>query len=88
MAKKGSQPENRYSNVCFEEALAKLEIIVKQLENGDLALEEALTAFAEGVELSQVCLSKLNAAEAAVDKILRQEKGAVVEAPLVLGGEE
>ncbi|HMM21274.1 MAG TPA: exodeoxyribonuclease VII small subunit [Selenomonadales bacterium] len=63
-------------------------MIVKELENGDLALEEALARFAEGVELSQVCLSQLNRAETTLDKILREEKGQLVEQPLVLGEEE
>lgn len=83
MAKKG-----RAQDVCFEEALGKLEVIVKELEKGELPLEEALARFAEGVGLSQVCLAKLGAAEQAIDKILREEKGEVVASPLAIPEEE
>lgn len=87
MKKKGSsrnQSDNAIINVSFEDALGKLEVIVKELEKGDLPLEEALERFADGVTLSQVCLAKLNAAEREIDKILREEKGEIVEYPLEL----
>jgi exodeoxyribonuclease VII small subunit len=86
MAKKSDQHKNDNSplNVCFEEALGKLEVIVKDLEKGDLPLEEALEKFAEGVTLSKICLSKLNNAEREIDKILREEKGKIIEYPLEL----
>ncbi|MBP2653010.1 MAG: Exodeoxyribonuclease 7 small subunit [Firmicutes bacterium] len=72
------------TSVAFEEALAKLELIVKELENGDLALEEALDRFAEGMKLSQICLARLNNADRVIDKILREEKKTIVEYPLEL----
>ena len=40
----------------FEEALAELEAIVKQLE-GDIPLDEAVKAFEKGIELSKISLS-------------------------------
>ena len=89
MTKKAAgQQASQTNSVCFEEALGKLELIVKELEGGELPLEEALTRFAAGVELSQVCLEKLNRAETAIDKIIREDKGRLVEQPLVLGEEE
>jgi exodeoxyribonuclease VII small subunit len=39
----------------FEDSLKKLESIVDQLEKGDLALEESLKLFEEGVGLSAAC---------------------------------
>jgi exodeoxyribonuclease VII small subunit len=69
-------------DVCFEDALGKLELIVKELEKGELPLEEVLARFAEGVGLSKLCLTRLNAAEQAIDKILREEKGQLAEYPL------
>ncbi len=83
MAKKA-----RAQDVCFEDALGKLETIVKELEKGELPLEEALGKFAEGVGLSQVCLVKLSTAEQAVDKIIREEKGQLAEYPLKIQEEE
>src|SRR5439155_1094411 len=47
----------------FEEALARLETIVKSLENGDLPLEESLRLFEEGVSLTRLCAAKLEEAQ-------------------------
>ena len=44
----------------FEESLAKLEQITKELEEGDLSLEESLKYFDEGVKLAEQCNNKLN----------------------------
>lgn len=73
---------DKSTDVCFEAALGKLELIVKELEKGDLPLEESLARFAEGVGLSKICLSKLSAAENEIDKILREEHGRILEQPL------
>jgi exodeoxyribonuclease VII small subunit len=43
----------------FEDALARLETIVGQLEKGDLPMEESLKIFEEGVRLSKNCLKML-----------------------------
>ncbi|BBB92921.1 MAG TPA: exodeoxyribonuclease VII small subunit [Methylomusa anaerophila] len=72
------------NNVCFEEALGKLELIVKQLETGDLALEESLAVFSEGISLSKICLDKLNAVETQIDLILQEEQGRLLTRPLQL----
>ncbi|MBP2634188.1 MAG: xseB [Firmicutes bacterium] len=79
-----SRANSKQKNVCFEEALGKLEVIVKQLEDAELPLEEALDKFGEGIANAKLCLEKLNAAEAQVDKILQQEQGRLVEQPLNL----
>ncbi|STO07888.1 Exodeoxyribonuclease 7 small subunit [Exiguobacterium aurantiacum] len=63
MAKKQEQQ-------TFEAALARLEEIVAQLEAGDVALEEAMTLYEEGVRLSALCQAKLAAAEKKMDEIL------------------
>ncbi|MCE5285749.1 MAG: exodeoxyribonuclease VII small subunit [Pelosinus sp.] len=76
--------KNKNSALSFEEALLNLETIVKGLEKGDLPLEESLAQFSDGVELSQLCLAKLNAAEQHIDKILQMEQGELVEKPLEL----
>lgn len=72
----------------FEEELNKLELIVKQLERGELPLEEALDRFAEGMKLSQLCLNKLDKAEKNIDKIIQSQQGKIVEKPLTLLEEE
>ncbi|MEN6412553.1 MAG: exodeoxyribonuclease VII small subunit [Veillonellales bacterium] len=74
-------PENK-NELSFETALAQLEDIVKQLEQGELPLEDSLAQFSEGVELSQVCIHKLNAAEKQIDKIIQERQGKIIEKPL------
>jgi exodeoxyribonuclease VII small subunit len=83
-AKKKENPDE----ICFEDAIEKLENIVKQLERGELSLEESLGNFAEGVNLSKVCLHKLNYAQQQVDKILLEEQGKIIEKPLLLQEDE
>ena len=56
----------------FEEALEKLEEIVRRMEAGELTLEESLKAFEEGIKLSRLCAKKLDEAERRVDLLLRQ----------------
>lgn len=72
------------NELLFEEALQKLEDIVKQLEKGELSLDESLARFSEGVLLSKVCLTRLNNAEQQIDTILHEEEGIMVEKPLPL----
>ena len=74
--------------ICFEKALENLEAIVKQLEKGELPLDESLANFAQGINLSKICLNKLNYAETQIDKILFEEKGKVIEKPLDLQEED
>lgn len=54
----------------FEEAIADLEVIVKQLETGEVPLEEALEQFKKGMELSKACQETLTNAEETLTKIM------------------
>ena len=47
----------------FEEALARLELIVARLEQGEVPLEEALGLFEEGTALMKQCSTALDKAE-------------------------
>lgn len=51
----------------FESAIAELEKLVKQLEEGDLALEKSLQLFERGVELSRYCHDQLSAAQKRIE---------------------
>jgi len=59
----------------FEDSLKQLETIVNQLEKGDLALEESMKLFEEGVRLSTACKEELDAAEGKVQVLLKQRDG-------------
>ena len=63
----------------FESAIAELETIVKQLEEGDLALEKSLALFERGVTLSRFCHARLEEAERRVD--ILNERGEIKAAP-------
>lgn len=54
----------------FEKKLSRLEEIVQKMEKGDLALEESLKLFEEGVKLSRECHSRLNEAESKVQLLM------------------
>lgn len=60
--------------IKFEDALARLETIVNELEKGDLPLNDSLKIFEEGIKLSKTCLKMLDDAERKVE-ILVQETG-------------
>ena len=47
----------------FESALAELEAIVQNMENGQMSLEQSLSAYQRGMELLKACQSTLAAAE-------------------------
>ncbi|MHA6259533.1 exodeoxyribonuclease VII small subunit [Sporosarcina sp. CAU 1771] len=47
----------------FEEAMQNLEKVVQQLETGDVPLEDAITLYKKGMELSAYCHGKLQDAE-------------------------
>lgn len=57
-------------NLTFEAALVRLEEIVTQLDQGDLALEAALSLFEEGSKLKELLETKLTEAEATVEQLL------------------
>jgi exodeoxyribonuclease VII small subunit len=59
-------PAKKTAEQTFEQALARLEQIVAELERGDPSLEEALALFEEGTKLKGLCAQRL---EVAAEKI-------------------
>jgi exodeoxyribonuclease VII small subunit len=57
----------------FEECLQRLELIVKDMECGDLPLEQSLKLFEEGIALSASCKKELDDAEAKVEILLKNQ---------------
>lgn len=49
--------------LTYEQAMEALELVVRQLDNGELPLEDAITSFQNGLEYIKVCQEKLTAAE-------------------------
>lgn len=59
----------------FEQAMARLEAIVAELEKGDLSLDESLKIFEEGVRLSKHCLKVLEEAERKIEVLVQDKNG-------------
>ncbi len=62
-------------NNTFEASLMDLEKIVRELEQGDLSLEESLKLFEDGVKLSRECQERLNQAERRIEILLKDSDG-------------
>jgi exodeoxyribonuclease VII small subunit len=59
--------------LSFEEAMSKLEQIVDKLEEGDVPLEEAISFYKEGMELSMLCHDKLKSVEEQLTQIITED---------------
>ena len=57
-------------DVKFEDNLAELENIVRKLESGDVALEDAIAEFQKGMKISETLKKTLNEAEETLVKIV------------------
>ena len=62
----------------FEAALAELEHLVGQLEQGEPTLDEALQRFEQGVVLVRSCQTALRQAEQKVEQLLEQNGEPVI----------
>jgi exodeoxyribonuclease VII small subunit len=62
----------------FEQALVELEQTVQKLEKGELPLEDSLALYEEGIQLSRLCHKKLEEAEAKIELLMKDAKGALV----------
>lgn len=60
--------------LTFEQALADLEKVVRQLEDGQIGLEEALAQYEEGVGLLKQCYSQLRQAEQRILELTGQNE--------------
>ncbi|MBW7849440.1 MAG: exodeoxyribonuclease VII small subunit [Rhodospirillales bacterium] len=71
--------------LSFEDALAELEKIVRQLEEGRGRLDEAIAAYERGAMLKRHCEEKLREAQAKVDRIVLSSNGTVSTEPADIG---
>lgn len=63
----------------FEEALARLEEIVRTLESGDSSLQKSLLLFEEGIRMARICSRRLDEAETRIRVLLEGEDGSLYE---------
>lgn len=71
------------NKLMFNDAMEQLEEIVRLLEQGDVPLEEALTLYQKGMELSKLCHDKLKNAENQLVTMMKDGK----EVPAEIEGE-
>lgn len=67
--------EKEQKSPGFEEALKKLEDAVRQLESGELTLDEALARCEEGVRACKLCYKLLEEAETRIRKLVETDNG-------------
>ncbi len=64
--------------VSFEDKIRDLEDIVKELESGEVNLDDAILKYTQAMKLAKECSDKLNTATEKVNKILK-ENGELVD---------
>lgn len=60
-------------NETFEESLLKLEVIIRELESGEVPLDDMVKKYTEAMELVKFCNQKLANATETVNKILNSD---------------
>lgn len=71
-----------FENLSFEEALQKLEAIVRDLEGGRIKLDDAVEAYEKAVALKRICEEKLKSAQLKIEKIEVSPEGEITLQPL------
>lgn len=56
----------------FEENLEELENIVKELESGEVSLDDAINKYSDAIKLVKICEDKIRNAEEVVTKIVNE----------------
>lgn len=73
--------------ITFEQALGRLEEIVRALESGTAPLDKSLELFEEGVALVKQCNSELDNVEQRIKILAKNENGELIEKDFVGGNE-
>ena len=61
--------------MTYEQQLQQLETLIKQLENGDLSLDQALAAYEQGITLIRACQQQLEHAEQRIRLLAQDDNG-------------
>ncbi|MBP5427535.1 MAG: exodeoxyribonuclease VII small subunit [Clostridiales bacterium] len=71
----------------FEKSMEKLQMVVNELEKGDLTIDESIKMFKQGIELSRLCTQKLDEVEKEVTLLIEGDNGDITEEPFEVKGE-
>ena len=63
------------ADMSFEEALKALQQVVRQLEDGEVPLDQSITLYERGEKLRAHCQARLDAAQARIEAIVLDAKG-------------
>ena len=66
---------NEEDKLTFEEAINKLEDILKKLENEDTPLDQMVELYEKANKLADICRSKLKAADKKMAELVKNENG-------------
>ncbi len=69
----------KIENLTYEEAIEKLEKIIKELEGENLSLKDSMEKFKEGVALYNYCNEILNKVEGEIKILLKDDEGNIDE---------
>lgn len=67
--------EAEKKKMSFEDAFSELESIVNDLDQGEMTLEESMKSFEKGMEFIRICRTRLNEAEGAFSRLVKEEDG-------------
>ena len=70
------------AELSFEDALQKLETLVRELESGRIKLDDAVTAYEQATMLKKFCEAKLKAAQLKIEKLEMSPDGELKPVPL------
>jgi exodeoxyribonuclease VII small subunit len=84
----GAEPGEKTAVMDFEKSLARLEEVVKRLEQPNLPLTDAMKLFEEGLQLAQQCQKQLQEAEGRVEILLKSADGKLTAQPFRAQGNE
>lgn len=76
-----AEKQKPVDKMSFEEALTELETIVRQLEQGDVELEQSIAIYERGAALKKHCQARLDAADLKVKQIIQGQNGEVASEP-------
>ena len=69
------------AKITFETALKQLEAIVKEMESGELTLEQAVKKYETGIEKVRYCMQILDSTEKKITQLTLDLDGSVTELP-------
>ena len=70
-----AEDQKAIGEMSFEEALRALEGVVRQLESGEVPLDESISLYERGEALRKACQARLDAAQARIEKIVQGGDG-------------